>query len=431
MASIGFAVGLGNIWRFPYVTGENGGSAFVIVYLACAFGIGVPILMAEIMIGRHGRAAPPMAMARMAQASGASAAWSGVGYLSLLTAFSILVGYSVVAGWVLHYMFQALTGDFQHFDVLISKSHFDDLLANIPLLVFWTVIALVAAGAVIYAGVEKGIERAVKALMPLLFILLVGLAIFNVFAGGMPAALDYLFTPDFSKLDGSVLLAAVGQAFFSIGVAMAGMMMFGAYLPQHISIGKCALIIVCADTAVALLAGIVIFPMVFNNGLDPAGGVGLIFQTLPLAFANMPGGYVVAIFFFLLLSVAAITSMVGLCEPLTAWLSERFQIPRERAVVLLMLVALMVSLVSVLSYNVWVDVSLFGQSLNQLIDFVPNQLLLPVGGLLIALFAGWVVNTKTTQGELQLGIPRLFVGWHNLVRFIVVPAIFLILISGL
>jgi len=399
--------------------------------LACAFGIGVPILMAEIMIGRHGRAAPPMAMARMARASGAHAAWSGVGYLSLLTAFSILVGYSVVAGWVLHYMFQALAGEFQYFDVLLSNSHFNDLLANIPLLIFWTVIALAAAGAVIYAGVEKGIERAVKVLMPLLFILLVGLAIFNTFAGGMPAALDYLFTPDFSKLDGSVLLAAVGQAFFSIGVAMAGMMMFGAYLPQHISIGKCALIIVCADTAVALLAGIVIFPMVFNNGLDPAGGVGLIFQTLPLAFASMPGGYVVAIFFFLLLSVAAVTSMVGLCEPLTAWLSERFQLPRKRAVVLLMLVALMVSIVSVLSYNLWVDVSLFGQSLNQLIDFVPNQLLLPIGGLLIALFAGWVVNAKTTHGELQLVSPRLFAGWHNLIRFIVVPAIFLILISGL
>ena len=430
MASIGFAVGLGNIWRFPYVTGENGGSAFVVVYLVCAFGIGVPILMAEIMVGRRGGLTPPTSMGAVAAQSGRSASWAIVGYLNLLTAFSILIAYGVVAGWVLYYLFQAVSGGLIGLDAQSSTDQFDALLADVPALVMWTLVSLLIAGGVIYRGVQKGIERAVTVLMPLLFALLIGLVIFNISSGGMPETIEYLFTPDFSKVSPGMILAAVGQAFFSIGVAMAGMTMFGAYLPRTISIGHNAVLIVIADTAVALLAGLVIFPMVFHNGLDPSGGTGLIFQTLPVAFAHMPAGLWISILFFLLLSVAAITSVVGLCEPLGAWLSERFAWSRHRASVVLIASALSVGMVSVLSYNHWADVMIFGNSLGAVIDFVPNQIMLPLGGLLIALFVGWFVSEETSREELALGNPILFAVWRNLVRYVVVPAVMIILIAG-
>ena len=228
MASIGFAVGLGNIWRFPYVTGENGGSAFVVVYLLCAFGIGVPILMAEIMLGRRGGLTPPASVAAVAAADNRSSAWALVGYLNLLTAFSILIAFGVVAGWVLYYLYQAVTGGMAGLDAQASTLRFEALLADVPVLVAWTFAALAIAGGIIYGGVQKGIERAVTVLMPLLFLLLVGLAGFNVVVGGMAETLDYLFAPDFSKVTPGMLLAAVGQAFFSIGVAMAGMMTFAS-----------------------------------------------------------------------------------------------------------------------------------------------------------------------------------------------------------
>ncbi len=430
MASIGFAVGLGNIWRFPYVTGENGGSAFVLVYLACVFAIGVPILMAEILLGRRGQGTPPSSVGTVASASGLSQNWVSVGYLNLFTAFAILMGYGVVAGWVIFYLVEALATSFSGFDAASSRNLFSTLTSDIVALLFWTVVAFGAAGLIIAGGVKGGIERAVTVLMPLLFLLLLGLAVFNVFAGGMPEAVEYLFAPNFSKLSGTVLLAAVGQAFFSIGVAMAGMMMFGAYLPKDISITGSAFIIVIADTLVALLAGLVIFPVVFANGLDPAGGPGLIFQTLPVAFAQMPAGYVIAPLFFLLLSVAAVTSIVGLVEPIGAWVSERFALSRPRATALLLGVLVSSSLISALSYNIWLDVSLFGVALGTLIDFVPNQIMLPVGGFAIAIFAGWFVKREISQQELGLA-EGAFQTWYRLLRFVVGPAVFLIFVGGL
>ena len=274
MASVGFAVGLGNIWRFPYITGENGGAAFVAVYLICAFVIGVPILIAEVMIGRRGGMSPPGSMRAVALAEGKSGHWQWAGGMNVLAAFLIQVVYCVIAGWVLLYLFKALTTGFAGIDGPGAAAEFEAVLADIPGLIFWTVLGLAITGAIIYAGVRSGIERAVRILMPTLFGLLVALAAYNVFAGGFGQALTYLFAPDFSKVNGPMILAAVGQAFFSIGVAMAGMMTFGAYLPKRISIAGSALIIVSADTLVALLAGLVIFPVVFNFGLDPGAAPG-------------------------------------------------------------------------------------------------------------------------------------------------------------
>ena len=431
LASVGFAVGLGNIWRFPYVTGENGGSAFVLIYLLCAFGIGVPILMAEFLLGRRAQRSPPFGLAAIAQESGRSEKWSWVGKLTILTAFGILMSYAVVAGWVLYYFFLALTGNMLASSSTQSQSAFNNLLADPLALVFWGGVSLVSAAVIISAGVQQGIERAVKVLMPMLFALLVLLMVFNFFTGGMPQALDYLFTPNFSKVDGSTFLAALAQAFFSIGVAMAGMMMFGAYLPKTISIAQSAVIIVAADTVVALLAGLVIFPMVFHNGLDVGAGTGLIFQTLPVAFARMDGGAVVGAVFFLLLCVAAITSIVGLSEPVTGYVAERWQLSRRGATLAMFGTLFPFTVISALTFSTWSPVRLAGQSLDYWIEYLPNQVLLPVGGLLIATFAAWRLDRNISASELNFTSEVWFTVWFRLMRFVVVPAVFIILVTGL
>ena len=431
LASVGFAVGLGNIWRFPYVTGENGGSAFVLIYLLCAFGIGVPILMAEFLLGRRAQRSPPFAIAAAAQESGLSVRWSWVGNLTILTAFGILMSYAVVAGWVLYYFYLALTGEMLASSPTQAQLTFSELLADPITLVFWGSVALLSAPLIIAAGVQQGIERAVHTLMPMLFGLLLLLMVFNVFTGGMPQALDYLFTPDFSKVDGSTFLAALAQAFFSIGVAMAGMMMFGAYLPKTISIAQSAVIIVAADTTVALLAGLVIFPMVFHNHLDVGAGTGLIFQTLPVAFARMDGGVVVGAVFFLLLCVAAITSIVGLAEPVTGYVAERWQLTRRRATLAMFGTLFPFTVISALTFSTWSPVRLAGQSLDYWIEYLPNQVMLPVGGLLIATFVAWRLAPDISANELNFANPIAFSVWARLMRLVVVPAVFVILFTGL
>lgn len=431
MASIGFAVGLGNIWRFPYVTGENGGGAFVLIYLLCAFGIGLPILVAEIMIGRRGRLSPPGSMRALAVAEGKSSHWQWAGGVNLLAAYLLEVGYCVIAGWVLFYLFKAVAGGFAGTDAAAAEAAFTGLQADTGTMLFWTLLGLAITGLIIYAGVEKGIERTVRVLMPTLFGLLVLLAMYNVYAGGFAPALDYLFSADFSKVNAAMVLAAIGQAFFSVGVAMAGMMTFGAYLPKDISIGRSVVIIIIADTLVALTAGLVIFPTVFKYGLDPASGPGLIFQTLPVAFAQMPGGHLISVLFFLLLSVAAITSMVGLIEPLTAWLEEHRSFERHNATLMVVGGVAMLSVLSILSYNVLADLRVAGKDLNAAFDFLPNQILLPLGGFLIALFVGWFVSKASANEELAIRTPLLFEIWYFLIRYLVPLAVLLILVIGL
>jgi NSS family neurotransmitter:Na+ symporter len=430
MASVGFAVGLGNIWRFPDVTGENGGGAFVIVYLLCVFAIGVPCVMAELLVGRRGQSSPSKSMAAVAEESGHSRAWGSVGGLGVFTAYTISITYAVVVGWVLWYLIQAAMTGFSGADAVSSTQDFDALLADGSTMLIMTVIGNLIVGGIIYAGVTGGIERAVTVMMPLLFALLVGLSIYNMFAGGFGETLSWLFTPDFSKIDGPVLLAAVGQAFFSIGVGMGGMMTYGSYLPANFSITRGAMMIVLADTMVALLAGFVVFPMVFNYGLDIAGGAGLIFQTLPVAFAQMPGGHVFAVLFFVMLSVAGVTSMVGLLESVTSWTDQRTTLGREMSAIVVVGSVTFCSIASVLSYNVWQDVTLFGMNFNAASEGLYDKITLPLSGLLIALFVGWFMKRELSFSELATG-EQVFSIWQLLLRFVVVPAIAIILITGL
>lgn len=430
MASVGFAVGLGNIWRFPYVTGENGGGAFILVYLCCVFLIGIPILMAEVLLGRRGNGSPPIAMENMAKAEGRGPAWAWVGRLTLATAFLIEVVYCVIAGWVLYYLYHAITVGFGGADAASSQAAFETLATSTSTMLLWTSLGLAITGGIIYFGVQNGIERAVKVLMPTLFVLLVGLAVYNSQIDGFSVAVNYLLSADFSKINAGVWLEAVGQAFFSMGVAMAGMMVFGSYLPRDVSIGKSVVLIAGADTLVAMLAGFVIFPLVFNFGLDPAGGPGLIFQTMPVAFAQMPGGQVLSILFFLLLSVAAITSMVGLIEPLCAWLQGEYNVKRHRATAVIIIAVGLVSVLSILSFSDSSFLSIAGVSLNDAQDVLTNKIMLPLGGLLIAIFAGWFVAPDSLRDELQIASPVLYKTWYFLIRFVVPLAVILIMLSG-
>ncbi|NND66448.1 MAG: sodium-dependent transporter [Halioglobus sp.] len=430
MASVGFAVGLGNIWRFPYVTGENGGAAFVLIYLACAFLIGMPILMAELLIGRRGRGSPTTAMVNNAKESERSTLWRFVGGMGLLAAYTIEIVYSVVVGWVLWYLFKALTTGFDGVDAVAAQAEFSSVLASTGGMLMWTLLGLAITGVIIYAGVKKGIERAVNVMMPTMFLLLVVLAVYNFFAGGFAEAVTWLFTPDFSKVSFATVLAAIGQAFFSLGVAMAGMMVYGAYLPRSISITNSVLVIVCVDTGVALLAGLVIFPAVFNNGLDPAAGAGLIFQTLPVAFAQMPGGYLFSVLFFLILSVAGITSMVGLCESVNAWLEDKFGMPRHKSALLVVGSIAVFSVLSILSYNTISELTFAGRNFNDNMDYFSNQILLPLGGLFIAIFAGWVMRSEHTRDELTTISAGVYKVWHFLIRFVVPVAVAVIFYKG-
>ena len=430
MASVGFAVGLGNIWRFPYVTGENGGSAFVVIYLLCAVAIGIPCLMAELLVGRRGGGSPPRSMAVVAEESGRSKGWSIVGGMGVATAYTIAITYAVVVGWVLWYLARARSAGFAGFDAGIAEATFTGLLTDNQSMMFWTLVGNIIVGSIIYAGVTSGIERAVTVMMPLMFTLLVGLSIYNYFAGGFVETLQWLFTPDFSKVTGATFLAAIGQAFFSIGVGMGGMMTYGAYLPRDFSIARGAATIVMADTLIALLAGFVVFPAVFHFGLDMASGPGLIFQTLPVAFAQMPGGAIFAVLFFIMLAVAGVTSMVGLLESVTSWTKERLAISRQRSALLVVGSVTTLSVISVLSYNVWESYQLLGMNFNELTEALYYKLVLPLAGLLVALFTGWFMHREHSKNELS-DDANWYGVWRWLTRFIAVPAVAIILISGL
>ena len=351
--------------------------------------------------------------------------------MNLLTAFTIQVFYCVIAGWVLSYLWKAASTGFAGADAAVAESVFNATVGDAWSMLAWTGLALALTAFIIYRGVQDGIEKAVKVMMPALFSLLVVLVIYNLFAGGFHQAVDYLFSANFSKVTSGVWLAAVGQAFFSVGVGMAGMMTFGAYLPKQVSIGKSVIVIVIADTLVALLAGFAIFPAVFANGLDPEGGPGLIFKTLPVAFAQMPGGYVVSILFFLLLSVAAITSMVGLLEPLISWAEERKGVSRQKSAVVITLITAAISLLTVLAYSGHLTWSLFDKTFGDLMEAFSSRILLPLGGLFIAIFGGWFVSKQSSSEELAIGNPLLFSIWRFFLRFVVPVAVLVILLTGI
>lgn len=432
LSAIGFAVGLGNIWRFPYIAGENGGGAFVLIYLVVVFCVGAPLVAAELLIGKHGNMSPIGSMRNLAIEAGAPAAWRGVGGIALLATFLILTFYSVVAGWAVDYLWRAIFGGFRGLTAEESKAAFDNLLATPWRLILWQVLMIGLTALIVSRGVHKGIEKAALFLMPMLLAIVALMAIYGMTTDGFGEAVAFLFTPDFSAVTADTFLIAIGQAFFSVGVAMGGMITYGAYLPDRIRIPNSTMIIVSADTLVAIVAGLAIFPIVFSNGLEPTEGTGLVFQTLPLAFGKMAFGGVIAILFFLLLVAAALTSMVANFEPLVSWAEEHRGIKRPKAAVWLAAIVFAIGIGSVLSFNVLEDfhplnaIALFeGMTIYDATEFIASTLLLPIGALLTAVFAGWVLKRAAAQQELGTG--WFFRIWLFLIRF-VAPVGILILI---
>jgi len=429
LAASGSAIGLGNIWKFPYLAGENGGGAFVLVYLLCAVGIGIPIMVAETLLGRRGKRNPVDTMAALAAEAKASPYWRYVGWLGVLAGFLILSYYSVIAGWAMSYIFKINSALFEKIDAAGATRLFNAFKDSPEYLGIWHTFFMAATLFIVRKGVSGGLERLSRYLMPALLAMLLLLDVYAMGSGGFGQGFAFLFNPDFSKLTGAGVLVALGQAFFSLGLGMGSIMVYGSYLPNDVSIGRASVFVVAADTAVALLAGLAIFPLVFANGLAPSMGPGLIFETLPIAFGQMPGGWLFGMLFFVLVFFAAITSSVALVEPAVAFLSEK--IGRGQACLYSGLACWVLGLGTAFSFNIWADVKLFGKNIFELVDVLTAQILLPIGGVLIALFAGWVMRRNDSEAELALADPRHYQLWLVLVRYVAPVGVALVFLDAM
>ncbi|MBU3069082.1 sodium-dependent transporter [Aestuariicella sp. G3-2] len=439
MAAVGSAVGLANIWRFPYAAGSNGGGAFVFIYIAAILCVVLPILISEFLVGRRGQLSPPNAIAAVAREAGASPRWRWMGLVGVVAAILIFSFYTVVGGWTLAYVFKSAAGDLSSASADDIQATFDGLNASASELFLWASSFLMLTVFVSARGVKSGIEAAVKVLMPLLFIMLLGMVAYAAVVGDFTAAWTFLFTPDFSQVDSDVVVEAIGQAFFSIGVGITNLMAYGSYLDRQTSIPRSSLSIIGADTLVALLAGLAIFPIIFAYGMSPSGGPGLVFMALPYAFGQMPGGGFFGALFFLLLFFAALTSAISMMECSVAWLKEKLAISRRNAALISGGLSWVLGLLSVLSFNVLSDVhplgmiSLFeGKTFFDVFDYTTSTLVMPLCSIVVALFVGWVLPKRITASELG-GDGLGYQLWRLLVRFVApigLAAVFLSLITA-
>lgn len=429
LAATGSAVGLGNIWKFPYITGENGGGAFVMVYLACIFTIGIPIMIGEVMIGRKAKTDPIHAMQLLARKAEASRFWIILGVMGVLAGFLILSYYSVIAGWALSYILDAASGSFTGVSAeQIGQSFYTNLLKDpVKLIIFHSIFMLLTM-AVVARGVNKGIGNAILILMPALFVLLAILFVYALTSGSFQQGFDFLFTFDASKLAAGSVLTAMGHAFFTLSLGMGAIMVYGAYMPQNASIGGAVLTIGILDTLVALVAGMVIFPIVFANNLEPSAGPGLLFITLPVAFGQMPFGSLFATLFFILVTFAAWTSSISLIEPAVAWLEKKGH-QRLKTATILGLLCWLLGLGTVFSFNIAADVTVFfGYTFFDAIDKLTSNIMLPIGGLAIAIFSGWIMKRTTVQKEIAFKHFAVYAAWTISIRFLAPAGVLIVLI---
>ncbi|MEN8205887.1 MAG: sodium-dependent transporter [Pseudomonadota bacterium] len=437
LAATGSAVGLGNIWKFPYIAGENGGGAFVLVYLVCIAVIGIPIMMAEVLIGRRGRQSPINTMHALAREEKASRAWVLLGWAGVLAGFLILSYYSVIAGWALSYVFRTGSGLFEGLTADGVQAIFTNLVTDPERLLAWHTIFMLMTMVIVARGVSGGLEKAVKLLMPALFVLLFILVGYAWNSGGFGQGVSFLFQPDFSKITANGILIAMGHAFFTLSLGMGAIMVYGSYLPGDASIAKTSIAVSLMDTLVALLAGLAIFPIVFANGLEPGAGPGLIFQTLPIAFGHMQYGAFFGMLFFVLLVFAAWSSSISLIEPAVAWLVENRGMTRIFASVVAGLVTWLFGLLTVLSFNLWSEVKLLSNievfkdsTIFDLLDYLTANIMLPLGGLLIAIFAAWKMSRESTVDELGMGDRIFYPLWRFLVRYITPIAVIIVFLKA-
>ena len=400
LATAGSAVGLGNVWRFPYMAGENGGAVFIIIYVACVLLLGIPCMISEFIIGRHGRCNTARAFHKLAEGNG----WSLIGYMGVLTGFLITGYYAVVAGWCIQYVWASLagymTGSPDYF-----QQYFNELSADPVKPVLWTVVILAITYLIIEHGVRNGIERASKAMMPTLFLLLLVIVVASCMLPDANKGIEFLFYPDFSKINSDVFLAALGQSFYSLSIAMGCLCTYASYFSKQTNLTKSAIQIGVIDSMVAILAGLMIFPAAFSVGVSPDSGPSLIFITLPnvfsQAFASMPVlGYIISLLFFVLLSLAALTSLMSLHEVSTAFFQEELDISRKKAALIVTVATAIIGAICSLSLGA-VDTTLtfLGETLFDWFDFITGQIFLPMVGFLTCIFIGWFVPHKVVRDE--------------------------------
>ena len=428
LASAGSAVGLGNVWRFPTAVGDNGGAAFIFIYLICIAVIGIPVMMSEFLIGRHTHANTISAFSKLAPGKW----WRIEGVAGVFVAFLILSYYIIISGWMLYYFIESLRGNLHGGDLDYYKSFFESFSGHMWLPILTGAVFMGMTHFIVVRGVQSGIEKASKLMMPLLLFIIGILVVCSFSMSGTSEGLRFLFKPDFSKITTGVVLSAIGQAFFSLSLAMGCLCTYASYFRSDTKLPKTAASVSTIDTFVAILSGFIIFPAVFSvEGVDVNAGPGLVFITLPsvfnIAFGHLPWlGYIFSGFFYLLLLLAALTSAMSLHESVTAYVLEAFHISRHKAAVAVSVSCMALGVACSLSFGVWSDVTLFGLNIFELFDFTASKIILPIGGVIICLFTGWYLDRKLVESELTNGGTirfRLFRLYYFIIRYVAPLAI--------
>lgn len=395
LATVGCAVGLGNIWRFPYMLGENGGAAFLLVYISCILFLGIPVMITEFFIGRYSRKNAAGAFKVMAPGT----KWSVIGYNGVAAAFLILGYYAVVSGWTLEYIVQAFSGSLEGKNATDFADEFTAFSTGVFRPILWTVVFIALTHIIIVSGVKEGIERASKVMMPMLFLILIALCVRSITLPGASEGLTFLFNPDFSKIDSSVVLSAMGQAFFSLSIGMGCLITYASYFGKQTNLQTTALQVTILDTLVAVLAGVMIFPAVFSFGIEPTTGPELVFITLPNVFEQLPFGNIWSFVFFVLLALAALTSTISLHEVSTAYVHEEYHVSRKKAAIIVSVGVTIVGILCSLSMGVLKSYTLFGLNFFNLLDFVTAKIMLPLGGMMICIFTAKRVDKLLLKEE--------------------------------
>jgi len=430
LAATGSAVGLGNIWKFPYITGEYGGGAFVLMYLACILAIGIPVMMTEIALGRRGRGSPLDAVARVVRESGGNPLWRGMGLMAMLCGFMILCFYVVAASWAFAYTWKMASGALAAPSVEALGQVFEAHNGNPWQLGGWSLLVALLTLWIVGKGVQAGVERAFRWMMPGLALMLLILVGYALSSGKFAAGFAFLFTFDASKITGEALLAALGHAFFTLSLASGAILTYGSYLPDGQSIVRTTLVVAIADTCVALLAGLAIFPIIFANGMSPSAGPGLIFMSLPLAFQQMPLGTLFGVLFFAMVSVAALTSAISLLEATVAYLNERHGVSRAKGALGSGALLLVISLLAMFSFNVGAEWKLFGFTLFDGLDYLTSRWMMPLGGILMVILAGYCLRREIMRDE--LGLPPVgYALWLFMVRYVSPVLILMVFLHAL
>ena len=395
LATVGCAVGLGNIWRFPYMLGENGGAAFLLVYISCILFLGIPVMITEFFIGRYSRKNAAGAFKVMAPGT----KWSVIGYNGVTAAFLILGYYAVVSGWTLEYIVQAFSGSLEGKNATDFADEFTAFSTGVFRPILWTVVFIALTHIIIVSGVKEGIERASKVMMPVLFLILIALCVRSATLPGASEGLTFLFNPDFSKIDSSVVLSAMGQAFFSLSIGMGCLITYASYFGKDTNLQTTSLQVTILDTMVAVLAGVMIFPAVFSFGIEPTTGPELVFITLPNVFEQLPFGNIWSFVFFVLLALAALTSTISLHEVSTAYVHEEYHVSRKKAAIIVSVGVTIVGILCSLSMGVLSSYTLFGLNFFNLLDFVTAKIMLPLGGMMICIFTAKRVDKLLLKEE--------------------------------